>query len=128
MGSSWLVSSCIVHHTCSYLFSCAEVMTTQFMTSTVYIILAIAVNNVEDTRLVLDYYKQKGECQILDTFKVFQAQLRAEEEKWNREVEAQRSQISIGKISPFSLNKKKHSRQQTVSLSSADCQCYRSRI
>ena len=80
---------------------------------------AIAVNNVEDTRTVLDYYKYKGEeGQILDTFKAYQARLRAEEEKRYQEIEAQRNQVGVGRISPFSLlNKKNRSGQQTVSIS-----------
>lgn len=80
-------------------------------------VLAIAVNGVDDTRPVLDYYKQKGgNSRILETFKACQEQLKAEEEEWNRHMEAQRSKNSLGRISPFSLQKKRTSgSQQTVS-------------
>ena len=86
--------------------------------------LAIAVNNVEDTRPVLDYYKAKGGGgHILETFKRYQEQLREEEEERNREIQAQR-RSSVGKISPFSLlNKKNHSSQQTVSSTHCDAHC-----
>lgn len=69
---------------------------------------AIAVNNVDDTRPVLDYYKESGgEHHILETFKTYQAQLKAEEEEWSRQVETKRSRSGIGRISTFSMTKKK---------------------
>lgn len=69
--------------------------------------LAIAVNDVDDTRPVLDYYKrERGETNILETFQAYQAQLGEEEEEWNRQMETQR-RSRIGRISPFSLRKKR---------------------
>lgn len=68
--------------------------------------LAIAINGVEDTRAVLDYYKQgKEESQVLETFKAYQIKLKEEEEKWKHQ-EAQQRKGGLGRISPFSLYKR----------------------
>ena len=40
---------------------------------------AIAVNEVDDVRPVLDYYKQHGEDNILETYKTIQAKVQEEE-------------------------------------------------
>ena len=87
----------------------------------IILILAIAVNGVDDTRPVLDYYKQASEGgNILETFKANQAQLREQEEVQSQLAETQRSRNSIGRISPFSFQKKRtFGNQQTVSC----CTC-----
>lgn len=51
---------------------------------------AIAASQVDDVRPVLNNYKSEGERNILETFKVRRAQLRAEEER-QREAMAKRS-------------------------------------
>ena len=69
--------------------------------------LAIAANEVDDVRPVLDFYKSRGETNILETFKANQAKLREEEERIRAERErmAHRgTQHTIGgAISTFSL-------------------------
>lgn len=82
--------------------------------------VAIAVNDTEDTRPVLDYYKEKGgEDRVLETFKIQQAQLRTEEEERNQEVKALRNRSTLGKISPYSLwGRKGSGSQETVSICS----------
>lgn len=83
--------------------------------------IAIAVNNVEDTRPVLDYYKQEGgEKNILETFKGYQAQLMAQERDWKRQMEVQRkvkSNYKKGRILPFSLQRKPIRSDTQVSIS-----------
>lgn len=70
--------------------------------------LAVAVNDVDDTRPVLDYYKREGgESNILETFKTYQTKILAEEEERRHQMESQRSRTGMGKISPFSLQRKK---------------------
>lgn len=70
--------------------------------------VAVAINRVDDTRPVLDYYKQEGgEENILQTFKTYQARMMAEEEEWNHQMEIQRSRTNLGTISPFSFHRKK---------------------
>lgn len=49
------------------------------------ILHTIAVNEVDDVRPVLDYYKSNGEKKILETFKSSQAQLKEEAEKLREE-------------------------------------------
>ena len=75
------------------------------------------MNEVDDVRPVLDFYKQQGgEDKVLDTFKANQARLRAEEER----LRAEREQVARdgvqrkvgGAISPFSF--RSYSRTQTV--------------
>ena len=79
-----------------------------------FLYLAIAVNNVDDTRPILDYYKkERGESRILETFKLNQAKLRAEEEEWNRQKIAQRNRGGLGRITPFSLQRKKTGHSQS---------------
>ena len=59
------------------------------------------MNGVEDTRPVLDYYKQRGgDDRILESFRITMEQMRAEEEL-ERQTKAQ-SRI----ISPYTLRKK----------------------
>ena len=69
--------------------------------------LAIAANEVDDVRPVLDFYKSRGETNILETFKANQAKLREEEERIRAERErmAHRgTQHTIGGAIPtFSL-------------------------
>lgn len=76
------------------------------------LVSAIAVNNVEDTRTVLDYYKHRGgEDQILDTFKAYQAQLREEEEEINRNIV---NHVGVGR-SPFSRLTRRRTNAPAVS-------------
>ena len=69
--------------------------------------LAIAANEVDDVRPVLDFYKSQGEMNILKTFKANQAKLREEEERMRAERErmAHRGtqQTIGGAIRTFSL-------------------------
>ena len=81
------------------------------------------MNNVEDTRPVLDYYKQKGgEEYILETFKTHQERLKAEEEDFNRQKATERHRVgsTLGRISPFSFQKNRilNSQQNQVCLPS----------
>ncbi len=79
---------------------------------------AIAINEVDDVRVVLDSYKaQRGEDKILETFRLNQAQLQADEEMRRAQME-QLSQQSArrgvgGAISTFSFSRK----QQVVMVS-----------
>lgn len=64
---------------------------------------AIAINEVDDVRPVLDFYKGQGDENILETFKARQAQLRAEEEKHMSEREHMTHRGTGGAISTFSF-------------------------
>ena len=63
---------------------------------------AIAASQVDDVRPVLNNFKSEGERNILETFKVRQAQLRAEEER-QREAMAKRSSHVGGSVPMFRL-------------------------
>ena len=68
---------------------------------------AIAANEVDDVRPVLDFYKSQGEKNILETFKANQAKLKEEEERMRAERERMThrgTQQTIGGAIPtFSL-------------------------
>ena len=76
---------------------------------------AIAASQVDDIRPVLNNFKSEGERNILETFKVRQAQLRAEEER-QREAMAKRSSHVGGSVPMFRLggfgHHQHHERQQ----------------
>ncbi len=59
-------------------------------------ISAIAANEVDDVRPVLDFYKSQGEGRILETFRANQARLREEEEREREERERLMSQRAAG--------------------------------
>ena len=63
---------------------------------------AIAASQVDDVRPVLNNYKSEGERNILETFKVRRAQLRAEEER-QRKAMAKRSSHVVGSVPMFRL-------------------------
>lgn len=65
---------------------------------------------MDDIRPILDYYKHEGgESKILETFKAYQAQLQAQEEDWNRQMEVQQQRhAKLGGISPFSFKIHSH--------------------
>ena len=72
------------------------------MCSVTFSSAAIALNEVDDVRPVLDYYKQKGESNILETFKSIKAKVQEEEEILSRYRETQKCKSSgVGKISIY---------------------------
>ncbi len=83
--------------------------------------LAIAVNEVDDVRPVLTFYKaQRGEDKVLETYLLNQALLRAEEERRREQMDQlarQGAQRGLGgPISTFSLSRKHQVRNVTVLL------------
>ena len=63
---------------------------------------AIAANEVDDVRPVLDFYKSAGEDKVLETFKQRQAMLRLEEEKARSESRKRRGSQGGTAIPTFS--------------------------
>ena len=68
----------------------------------VCVCVAIAANGVDDVRTVLDYYKSRGEGNILDTFKEAQAALIQEERQLQQENMARQSSKQRGSGTPIS--------------------------
>jgi len=68
---------------------------------------AIALSEVDDVRPVLDYYKQQGEENILNTFKTIQAKVQEEEESLQRyRTNHLAHGSSVGRVSSFNRRKK----------------------
>ena len=74
---------------------------------------AIAANEVDDVRPVLDFYKSAGEDKVLETFKQRQAMLRLEEEKARSESRKRRGSQGGTAIPTFSWGA--HSRSPPAS-------------
>ena len=64
--------------------------------------LAIAESGVDDVRPVIQFYKDQGGTDFLETFKINQAKLQAEEERRQAELQAQQNNRSqFGGFSTF---------------------------
>ena len=63
--------------------------------------LAIADSGVDDVRPVIQFYKDQGGTDFLETFKINQARLQAEEEQRIAELQARQNKSQFGGFNTF---------------------------